>query len=192
MYSYYTFSTLKLPFAGALKKSMTTTQITQLIVGCFVAASYLWLRYSPKAYPSGTAASFGDVSGAHSESPLYMLLKEATGIDGSSFAFKLRSHLVREVSQNASSAAAFAPSSIASKAIPHASQATSVAIFRESVLEAATNSAANGSVPCVSTTGQAFAVGLNVAYLLPLICLFVRFYVKSYNKAQASKAAKSQ
>ena len=36
--------------------------------------------------------------------------------------------------------------------------------------------------PCLSTYNQAFAIGLNVAYLLPLTWLFIAFYVKSYFK----------
>lgn len=33
---------------------------------------------------------------------------------------------------------------------------------------------------CMDTTGQAFAIWLNVMYLLPLTYLFVRFFVRSY------------
>lgn len=35
-------------------------------------------------------------------------------------------------------------------------------------------------VTCIGTSGEAFAVLLNVAYLLPLTWLFARFFVKSY------------
>lgn len=35
-------------------------------------------------------------------------------------------------------------------------------------------------VTCMETTGQAFAIWLNVSYLLPLTYLFVRFFVRSY------------
>ncbi|KAA8651412.1 hypothetical protein EYZ11_009217 [Aspergillus tanneri] len=35
-------------------------------------------------------------------------------------------------------------------------------------------------VPCTDTSGQAFAIWLNVSYLLPLTYLFVRFFVRSY------------
>jgi hypothetical protein len=35
-------------------------------------------------------------------------------------------------------------------------------------------------VTCMDTTGQAFAVWLNVSYLLPLTYLFARFFVRSY------------
>lgn len=35
-------------------------------------------------------------------------------------------------------------------------------------------------VPCIDTSGQAFAIYLNLIYLAPLTGLFVRFFVKSY------------
>lgn len=34
--------------------------------------------------------------------------------------------------------------------------------------------------PCLTTPGEAFAIVVNLAYLLPLIYLFLRFFVKSY------------
>jgi hypothetical protein len=36
------------------------------------------------------------------------------------------------------------------------------------------------AVPCIDTSGEAFAVYLNAIYLAPLTFLFVRFFVKSY------------
>ena len=44
MYVYYTFSTLKLPFPRPLKKSLTTLQITQFLVGGSWAAAHLVLE----------------------------------------------------------------------------------------------------------------------------------------------------
>ena len=41
-------------------------------------------------------------------------------------------------------------------------------------------------------SGQLFAVALNVAYLIPLIYLFVSFYIRSYKKKAAAKGAKIQ
>jgi len=35
-------------------------------------------------------------------------------------------------------------------------------------------------VPCIDTSGQTFAIWLNVFYLTPLTFLFTRFFVKSY------------
>jgi hypothetical protein len=35
-------------------------------------------------------------------------------------------------------------------------------------------------IPCVDTSGETFAIWLNVLYLVPLMYLFIRFFVKSY------------
>lgn len=51
------------------------------------------------------------------------------------------------------------------------------------------------SVPCIDTSGQAFAVYLNMIYLAPLTILFMRFFFKSYlrrtspNKQQSRHTA---
>jgi hypothetical protein len=44
------------------------------------------------------------------------------------------------------------------------------------------------TVPCIDTSGQTFAIWLNVLYLMPLTVLFVRFFIKSYIR-RTSKAA---
>jgi hypothetical protein len=38
--------------------------------------------------------------------------------------------------------------------------------------------------PCIDTSGQTFAIWLNVFYLTPLTVLFVRFFVRSYFRPQ--------
>ena len=43
-------------------------------------------------------------------------------------------------------------------------------------------------VPCIDTSGQAFAIYLNLIYLAPLTGLFMRFFVKSYFRRTNSKA----
>lgn len=45
---------------------------------------------------------------------------------------------------------------------------------------------------CCSSTGQVFAVILNVAYLIPLIVLFVRFYLHSYLRQPVNKKSKPE
>jgi hypothetical protein len=43
-------------------------------------------------------------------------------------------------------------------------------------------------VDCLDTTGQAFAIWLNLLYLTPLTFLFLRFFIKAYtNRGKASK-----
>lgn len=46
--------------------------------------------------------------------------------------------------------------------------------------EASQLGASNQMVTCMDTSGQGFAIWLNVLYLLPLTYLFARFFVRSY------------
>jgi hypothetical protein len=48
------------------------------------------------------------------------------------------------------------------------------------------------TVPCIDTSGQAFAVWLNLMYLAPLTGLFVRFFVKSYSRRGAASRNQPQ
>ena len=43
-------------------------------------------------------------------------------------------------------------------------------------------------VPCIDTTGQSFAIWLNIIYLLPLTALFVRFFIRSYTRRTSTYA----
>ncbi|EPQ32034.1 uncharacterized protein PFL1_00232 [Pseudozyma flocculosa PF-1] len=178
MYTYYSMTALKLPFTGGLKRSMTTIQITQLVVGVQLAAAYLFIRYNPLAYPQGALPSPGRVLVTATEHDLASKAPASLGtsaFDGTSY--------------NATALAAALSSStgIAS----NTKEAAAV------ILRSLTQSAgADNKVSCVATSGQAFAVALNVTYLLPLIYLFVSFYIRSYKKkaahAAAAKAAKAQ
>ncbi|KAN0066407.1 hypothetical protein ACQY0O_000501 [Thecaphora frezii] len=164
MYTYYSMTALKLPFTGGLKRSMTTIQITQLVVGVQLAAAYLFIRYNPLSYPQGSLPSTGRVV------PL-----ASTTFATDDFA---ASALNGTVSANSALA----------------SNSKEAATF---ILRSLSQSmGADHKVSCVATSGQAFAVALNVAYLLPLIYLFVSFYIRSYKKkaayAAAAKAAKAQ
>jgi GNS1/SUR4 family len=190
MYSYYTFSTLSLPFAGALKRSMTTAQITQLIVGCFIASLYLFVRYSPVAYTNGSLPSIGDLDGALSNMSLYSSLRDAlqnaaaNTSDGDSFAAQFAKYAIGKLAQQQQlqkTPTTASPSSTSFNPM------TTTMLLRDGMMHAATNG--DGLVSCCASTPQAFAVALNVLYLLPLITLFVRFYLRSYSKKGGKSAS---
>lgn len=48
------------------------------------------------------------------------------------------------------------------------------------------------TVPCVDTSGQAFAIYLNLIYLAPLTILFMRFFFKSYLRRSSPNAKRNQ
>ncbi|KAJ1030466.1 hypothetical protein NDA16_001375 [Ustilago loliicola] len=152
MYTYYSMTAMKLPFTGGLKRSMTTIQITQLVVGCGLAASYGFLTYNPTAYPAGAVPTPGR-------------------------------HVLNPISAAYNSFGANSTSS----GLLKTNTKEAVQILKQTILSSV---GANQKTPCVATSGQLFAVGLNVAYLIPLIYLFVSFYIRSY-KNKAAKAAKN-
>jgi len=47
-------------------------------------------------------------------------------------------------------------------------------------------------VTCINTSGQTFAIWLNVVYLTPLTFLFVRFFIKSYLRRGELLAARQK
>ena len=46
------------------------------------------------------------------------------------------------------------------------------------------------TIPCIDTSGQTFAIWLNVLYLAPLTVLFVRFFIKSYVRMTSGNVKK--
>jgi hypothetical protein len=46
------------------------------------------------------------------------------------------------------------------------------------------------TIPCIDTSGQTFAIWLNVLYLAPLTVLFVRFFIKSYLRMASGNSKK--
>lgn len=147
MYSYYTLSTLKFPWAGALKQAMTTAQIMQLFFGCIIASLYLLVRYSPGAY-QGAAPSVGAISNVEATRGAFTYTWDAlTTSHGAADAYHRLHKLIMSPDTRLS---------------------------------------------CCASTGHVFAVMLNVVYLIPLIVLFVRFYLRSYltvgNKEGSKKA----
>ncbi|KAJ9476964.1 Elongation of fatty acids protein [Pseudozyma hubeiensis] len=155
MYTYYSMTAMKLPFTGGLKRSMTTIQITQLVVGCGLASSYAFLTYDPTSYAAGAVPS----PGRHILNPV----KAAY----SSFD-----------STNATT----------SNWIPTNSR-EAVQLLKQALLKSVGK---DNTTSCIATSGQLFAVALNVAYLIPLIYLFVSFYIRSYQKKAAKKGGKAQ
>ena len=47
-------------------------------------------------------------------------------------------------------------------------------------------------MPCITTTGQTFAIWLNVLYLAPLTYLFVSFFIASYIKRSSAESKKAR
>ncbi|KAL5049646.1 hypothetical protein BDW71DRAFT_175173 [Aspergillus fruticulosus] len=142
MYTYYTLTALRVRVPTIVKRSLTTMQITQFVIGSAMAASYLFIHYTlpPVRFVPTTSAAAG--------------VAAATGLSW-----------VKQVAFRAAGAEGIAEN------VGHAGADSGAP--REVVQP-------GPMVTCMDTSGQGFAIYLNVAYLLPLTYLFARFFVRSY------------
>ncbi|KAL2798850.1 GNS1/SUR4 family-domain-containing protein [Aspergillus keveii] len=146
MYTYYTLTALRVRVPTIIKRSLTSMQITQFIIGSSMAAAYLFINYTlppVRSIPTTPAAAAAATAAA------------ATGLSW-----------LKQVAFRAAGAEGIAEN------VGHVGD-TPLGAPREVVRP-------GPMVTCVDTSGQGFAIWLNVAYLLPLTYLFARFFVRSY------------
>jgi hypothetical protein len=150
MYTYYTLTAFAVPVPMAVKRSLTTIQIAQFLVGSFYAALHSFIGYTiPVSVPITEVIKSSPVPAATGVSSSLAALATAAGLGG----------LFQKVlGQNVETMA------------EHST--TTVTRYQTMYKD----------VSCIDTSGQTFAIWLNVLYLAPLTALFVRFFVKSYLK----------
>lgn len=202
MYIYFTLNVLGVKISKTLKQTLTTMQIMQFVVGSSLAAFHLFISYDvPVTTPyqvvspikSAAAAASSVVSSVVNSPPsinsivssaasvaahatasphfgavLKRLLLRAAGGEGA--AENVRdSYGQQQILQGANSVQS-SVSSAASVASMEAVSYVEETRYRQSFT----------TVHCIDTTGQSFAIWLNLVYLAPLTALFVRFFVKAY------------
>jgi hypothetical protein len=153
-YTYYTLTALHIRVPGVIKRSLTTMQITQFVVGTTWAASYLFVSYT---LPGKLSTASAAAASATSVIEAAAATASAVGLGPWLKKLGLRAAGAEGAAENVGYSYADVPSSSAAQRTPIGPMTT-----------------------CIDTTGQAFAIWLNVMYLLPLTYLFVRFFVRSY------------
>jgi hypothetical protein len=188
-------SALRIRVPQGIKRTLTTMQITQFLIGITFATLHLFVYYSvPVATPFtktvGNAVSIGAsaVSSAASRAPEAAASAAAAALP--SIGSYVKKALLRAAGEEGMAQKVSVP--------------TGAAQLPSFVANATDASGANQQkphtqwrtqyeyVPCIDTTGQAFAIWLNVFYLAPLTLLFVRFFVRSYSRRGAPNAKHSK
>ncbi|KAK5100346.1 hypothetical protein LTS08_005095 [Lithohypha guttulata] len=172
MYTFYLFTAIGVKVPSWFKRTLTTLQITQFVLGASYAFLHLFIKYQspisvPYSYHLGSAATAiaSDVSSVASAavatasadlgSQIKKILLRAAGREG----------LAENVHNNRGQ------------------------LFGIDAVKAAQDEARREEIRyrdeldwthCLDTSGQAFGIYLNVLYLAPLTWLFVRFFIKSY------------
>ncbi|KAK8201651.1 putative fatty acid elongase [Phyllosticta capitalensis] len=192
MYTYYTLSALGVRVPQGLKRTLTSMQIAQFLIGATFAISHLFVAYtipvstpftiihkassaveslvseaSTAAAAASSAAMMG--SGGPTWSTFKKILLRAAGEEG----------LAGNVADEPGNAAGGGAGSASVRGAVEAIEETK---WRTEYVK----------VNCIDTTGQSFAIWLNVIYLMPLTMLFTRFFFHSYIKRSNKPTSSSK
>ncbi|KAL6908392.1 fatty acid elongase [Trichoderma evansii] len=152
MYTYYTLSAFSIKIPNVMKRTLTSMQITQFVVGASFAMVHSFITYIAPITSTHVVAEDAPVTRS---APIdYIIPTAVSALDS------LKS-LIFGSDNNGAAAAAAAPSAQKMTTVTQTSQLAQ---------------------PCIVTTGETFAIWLNVLYLAPLTYLFVSFFIASYVK----------
>lgn len=173
-YTYYTLSAFSIRVPMAVKRTLTTMQITQFIVGVFYAVIHSFVVYTVPVATTVVKTRAAEAAPTAVASAL-----DATASETAPAFLDNLKQLVFGAASKVTSAAATANEASTAEANA-APQFTTV---EETVYEPKV-------VPCIDTTGQTFAIWLNVLYLAPLTYLFVKFFITSYLRRAGAESAR--
>ncbi|KAE9988678.1 hypothetical protein EG328_008695 [Venturia inaequalis] len=183
MYVYYTLSAVGIRVPQRIKRTLTTMQISQFIIGITFAAMHLFVTYTVPVSSTETvlntvkSAAEGVASMASS---VYDGPVSTATMAGTAAWFKKM--LLRAAGEEG-----LAENSLNSHGELFGPEAAGIENNRQQYEQHQRSSRPSWeTVSCIDTTGQAFAIWLNVAYLAPLTGLFVRFFIRSYSRRGAS------
>lgn len=156
MYTYYTLTAFNIRVPMLVKRTLTSLQITQFLVGATYAMAHSFVSYTVPVVVSVNQASTGSAATTDA-APSGGLLD---GLKGLVFGAGAVGH----------------PTAGGSSSDAHSITTT----YGQRVL------------PCITTTGQTFAIWLNVLYLAPLTYLFVSFFIASYLKRASAESKRAR
>ncbi|KAK3074220.1 hypothetical protein LTR53_003507 [Teratosphaeriaceae sp. CCFEE 6253] len=181
MYTYFTFSALGYRVPQGLKRALTSLQIAQFVFGASYAAAHLFVAYDIPIQSSYQVASIVERAASSvssvavaATSTVSSLIESPTPKDMGAFIKKM---LLRAAGEEG----------LAERVrdrdhhlIPEKLEAK-IEYFNEQTFE--THHRTDWTrVNCIDTSGEAFAIYLNLLYLAPLTGLFVRFFYKAYTQ----------
>ena len=188
-----------------VKRTLTTMQITQFLVGASFAAVHLFVSYtvpvsvahkvaeqvtssvSPSSIASTVSSAVSSVTeSANAALPtatgpalafLWKLVYRAAGDEGLAENIPVPGSSLIPAHQEHAPTPIAAHDNLAQRVL-HKIHTVDRTVYRTEYQH----------VPCIDTSGQAFAIYLNLIYLAPLTGLFMRFFVKSYFRRTNPKA----
>ena len=179
-YTYYTLSALSIKVPQRVKRTLTTMQIMQFLIGFTFAAAHLFVEYSvPVRTPYTITSTLTSIVSAASSAAS----NAATEVSSVAVAAAPVAAWLKKLAFRAAGEEGLAENVLND----FGSQRDIVEIIEKSVKYRIQYE----TVPCIDTQGEAFAIYLNLLYLTPLTFLFVRFFVRSYTRRGDPKAKRS-
>ncbi|KAI8635083.1 GNS1/SUR4 family-domain-containing protein [Xylariaceae sp. FL1651] len=154
MYTYYTVTAFNVRVPTVIKRTLTSLQISQFIIGASAAMVHSFISY---LVPVQIKVSITETASAPSAIPAANATATAVGIVDS---------IKQALFSAAEAAGASALISGSSADTPQQVTTSYVTKYQR--------------VDCIDSTGKTFAIWLNVFYLAPLTYLFASFFVASY------------
>lgn len=152
-YTYYTLSAFSIKIPNVMKRTLTSMQITQFVVGATFAMVHSFITY---VAPITSTHIVAEDAPATKSAPIdYIIPTAISALDS------LKNLIFGSDNVAHKAAAAASPSAQKMTTVTQTSQLAQ---------------------PCIVTSGETFAIWLNVLYLAPLTYLFVSFFIASYVK----------
>ena len=181
-----------------MKRTLTSLQITQFLVGASFALIHLFVSYTvPVSVPYDV---FDKVIQSTTTSTVTSIVSTVTGTaalptatgaaTGAAIAF-LKKLVYRAAGEEGLAENIFQPTGESQYAQYAHELAEEVQQVLHRNVKRTVYRTEYQHVPCIDTSGQAFAIYLNLIYLLPLTGLFMRFFVKSYLRRTSANAKHS-
>lgn len=156
-----------------IKRTLTSLQITQFLVGASYAMIHSFVSYSLPVTKTVVQDATAPVATS-------VDTDNSVPASGPAFLDNLKQMVLGLASKVTTSVAEQATTSAEANAEPEQSTTTQETIYTQEV------------VPCINTTGQTFAIWLNVLYLAPLTYLFVKFFISSYLRRSSAGSAQGK
>lgn len=194
-YTYFTLAAVNVKVPKSIKRGLTTLQIAQFVFGASFAALHLFVQYDiPIATPYKVLATVSSVAASATSVAASATSKVSQVVETPAASAWIKKMLLRAAGEEG----------VAERiGLPHDNKPLSQQI-EERMEQASQHALPIGpkyetrwrtewtKVNCIDTSGEAFAIYLNLFYLFPLTVLFARFFYKAYMKRTTKPHGASQ
>ncbi|MCJ1309328.1 hypothetical protein MMC25_002987 [Agyrium rufum] len=175
MYTYYTVSALEIRVRPALKQALTSAQIVQIVFGTSYALAHLFVSYQiPVDTPYRFAHNLSTAIPSFTSTATSAIASATSSVASIGLNNILKKIALRAAGEEG----------LAENVRNYDGQLFGVdavkAIEVEKAQEQIRYKMEYPTVNCIDTSGQTFAILLNVLYLVPLTVLFVQYFMRSY------------